>query len=116
MHPAEMVDEPTADQRAEHHGDAADHRLNTEAHGMLVCLERGGDDGEGGGQGQGAPRQKKERADKEGEPMMPEEQENVAGERDKAEKNKGASLAPVIGEPAAGISIDRADESGEGVE
>jgi hypothetical protein len=48
--------------------------------------------------------------------MVPQQHQLVAAQRQSVEQQKGPALAPVIGQPASRVGVDRAQESLQAVE
>ena len=111
VRPAEAREQPAAEERAEHHRHAADHGLHADAHRVPMALQRRGDDGKCRGQRQRAPREKQKRAEQQRQPALPDQNQNVTGDGNRAEQQQRFSLPPMVGQPAAGIGVNRAEKS-----
>ena len=112
---AEAIDQDAAENRRDHDRQSFDHRLNADAHGVPVRAERDADEREGGQRKAGPGKEEKHSRD-DRTPMRHEERERVTGDGEKVEDEKGAPMPPAIDQHAAGVGVDRAEQSAERVE
>ena len=100
----------------DHDRQSFDDRLHADAHGMPVRTERRADEREGRGQRKAGPGKEEKHASDDRAPMRHEQDERIAGDREKIEGEKGAAVSPAVDQYSARISVNRAEQSSQRVE